>query len=346
MVATSIEAEIPVTNDRVRCILCKELRLPAEMHSVNVCLVCYEAKRARNAGKPKPKNRPENNQKSIQTKGLGWKDRPEGPVRRPDSEYLKAISCKSIGASDTENASIDNGSHESEAEDSIRVSETGKESIAIDLRKTESVNSLRVSDTENVAKDCGSEKPMPCDGNIVSDTERELSISNLKEPACIESIRASGTRKKLIDTDNHDTVAGDGIKVFETQRIAALEESLGITNDALATAFRRIAALEEQIQRLSPVIEKEDARRNAAGLQKLRDDLHALLRDRMKKTQINGIYIHSLYGPNGRKGGKLGISKMQAYRLRDACRSDDRFKVEKAENQRGNWSIRLNLLMK
>jgi hypothetical protein len=65
----------------------------------------------------------------------------------------------------------------------------------------------------------------------------------------------------------------------------------------------------------------------------------------MEKSHANGIYVHSLYGKNGRRGGKLNISKMQAFRLRDACRGDDRFRVEKTENQQGNWAILLNVRM-
>ena len=138
--------------------------------------------------------------------------------------------------------------------------------------------------------------------------------------------------------------ANDGIRVSDTSLIE-LERALGIANECLANALRRIRALEEKLEKLSPVIEKEEAKRDAAGLQKLRDDLFKLLRERMEKSHTNGIYVHSLYGKNGRRGGKLNISKMQAFRLRDACRGDDRFKVEKTENQQGNWAILLNIRM-
>lgn len=194
-------------------------------------------------------------------------------------------------------------------------------------------DSIRVSDTD----------PQPTD-DVQKDTPATLPITE-------DSIRVSDTASNIVSETKPQSIicdpkpkASDGIRVSDT-RLIELERALGIANESLASALRRIRALEEKLEKLSPVIEREEAKRDAAGLQKLRDDLFKLLRERMEKSHTNGIYVHSLYGKNGRRGGKLNISKMQAFRLRDACRGDDRFRVEKTENRQGNWAILLNIHM-
>jgi len=106
--------------------------------------------------------------------------------------------------------------------------------------------------------------------------------------------------------------------------------------------LQRIAILEEKTV---PVVERGGVKNDSDSMEKLRSDLYGILKERYEKKKVNGIYVKSLYGPNGRIGGMLGVSKATAWRLREACRLDKRFRVEKADNQKGNWTIRLNLYM-
>jgi len=115
-----------------------------------------------------------------------------------------------------------------------------------------------------------------------------------EKPDRIDGIRVSETKPQSIIYDTKTTTE-DGNRVTDT-RLTELEHVLGATNESLAYAIRRIRVLEEKLEKLSPVIEKEEAKRDAAGLQKLRDDLYKLLRERMEKSHTNGIYVHSLYG--------------------------------------------------
>ena len=254
------------------------------------------------------------------------------------------------------------------AEDGIRISDTDPQltdNVQKDTLATIPIteDGIRVSDTSgNIVSETKPQsiicnpRPKAEDGIRISDTDPQLTDNVQKDtlatiPITEDGIRVSDTSGNIVSETKPQSIicnprpkAEDGIRVSET-RLIELERAIGFANESLATALRRIRALEEKIEKLSPVIEKEEAKRDAAGLQKLRDDLFKLLRERMDKTHTNGIYVHSLYGKNGRRGGKLNISKMQAFRLRDACRGDDRFRVEKTENQQGNWAILLNVHM-
>lgn len=126
------------------------------------------------------------------------------------------------------------------------------------------------------------------------------------------------------------------------KRLDAIEKSQEETNELLAQGLKRIAILENNV---SPIIETYRNKKSNNGMKKLRDDLFAILVERHNKTRHNGIYVKSLYGPKGRPGGKLKISKATAWRLKESCRIDKRFKVEKAETQKGGWLIRLNLYL-
>lgn len=299
--------------------------------------MCYEAIRARNRGKPKPKK---NNHKIIKRNAMGWVEREEKPTRLiDDSELAKMIIL---------DRAVDSGVlTDSISSDGFRVSETDNHPFDAENERPDSKDGIRVTDPNNQLNDSDSPKTITEDGNRVSetvntpnDTDRRIPDEKLDR---IDGIRVSETKPQSIICDT-ETITEDGNRVTGT-RLAELEHVLGATNESLAYALRRIRVLEEKLEKLSPVIEKEEAKRDAAGLQKLRDDLYKLLRERMEKNHTNGIYVHSLYGKNGRRGGKLNISKMQAFRLRDACRGDDRFRVEKADNQRGNWAILLNIHM-
>ena len=126
------------------------------------------------------------------------------------------------------------------------------------------------------------------------------------------------------------------------KRLDAIEKSQEETNELLAQGLKRIAILENND---SPIIEKYRNKKSNNGMKKLRDDLFAILVERHKRTQHNGIYVKPLYGPKGRPGGKLKISKATAWRLKESCRIDKRFKVEKSETLKGGWLIRLNLYL-
>lgn len=260
------------------CILCKEAKPASEMHSPEVCQHCYEAKMARNAGKPKKITRPKQ-------------------LSRIDEDYSKMLSEASFRVSDTERKPLDNGFKKSEASDGLRVPGTGKKPIAVDFKNIESADGSPIIGTlePSTDNDCG--KANVVNGSIVP------------EPLA---------------------------------RIESLEKTVLEQAELIALALRRIKILEGKGASVDGSRVPETG---ANGLEKLRDDLHGILKDRYERTKTNGIYVHSLYGPNGRVGGKLKISKVQAYRLRDACRLDTRFRVEKAENVNGNWIIKLNLFI-
>ena len=376
-IIVSENIEVPVVDGKIQCIRCKGWKLPDEMHFKDrTCQACYETIQARNQGKPKPK---ENSRKIIKRNGMGWVERVEKPRRVVgDSELAKMIileraadnsispepiTSDGISVLETNNQPTNNDSLKPIIEGGIIVSETTSnivseteaQSAKFPL-KTEAFDGITVSDTKNNCADSDYSKPIAKNGITVSDTDPQLVDDVQKDaPATIpiteDGIRVSGTAGNIVSETKSQSIicdpkpkTNDGIRVSDT-RLTELERALGIANESIANALRRIRALEEKLEKLSPVIEKEEAKRDAAGLQKLRDDLFKLLRERMDKTHTNGIYVHSLYGKNGRRGGKLNISKMQAFRLRDACRGDDRFRVEKTENQQGNWAILLNVHM-
>jgi len=229
----------------------------------------------------------------------------------------------------------------------IEQNERPRRQVDAKIAKQIAADGYIVSETGDKLDDTHSKKSASSESNIVSDTGKKPSLKDLEKSVHIDGIRVSETENNCADNDYPKSIAENGIRVSDTEgRLDELERALGATNESLANALRKIRALEEKLEKLSPIIEKEEAKRDASGLQKLRDDLFKLLRERMEKSHTNGIYVHSLYGKNGRRGGKLNISKMQAFRLRDACRGDDRFKVEKTENQQGNWAILLNIHMR
>jgi len=376
-IIVSENIEVPVVDGKIQCIRCRDWKLPGEMHFKDrICQACYETIRARNRDKPKPKK---NNSKIIKKNAMGWVERNEKPTRVVgDSELAKMIILEraadisispepitgdGISVSDINNQPTNDDSLKPIIEGGIIVSETTSNIVseteaqsAKFPSKTEAFDGITVSDTKNNCADNDYSKPIAKNGIIVSDTDPQSTDDVQKDtratmPITEDGIRVSDTASNIVSDIESQSIrcdpkpkANDGIRVSDT-RLIEIERALGIANESLANALRRIRTLEEKLEKLSPVIEKEEAKRNAAGLQKLRDDLFKLLRERMEKTHTNGIYVHSLYGKNGRRGGKLNISKMQAFRLRDACRGDDRFRVEKTENQQGNWAILLNIRM-
>jgi hypothetical protein len=174
---------------------------------------------------------------------------------------------------------------------------------------------------------------------MVSETNKGSTDNHLRKAIDGDGSKVSETSDMVIDTGYVKSTSVDCSRVSEMQ----IMEMIGDTNELLADCIRRIRILEAKI---SSVIEEYEPNRDAPGLEKLRNDLFKILQDRYEKTQQNGIYVKNLYGPNGRKGGKLHISKSHAWRLRESCREDSRFKIEKADNKRGNWLIRLNFFMK
>ena len=267
--------------------------------------------------------------------------------------------------SETENTPSDADLIESICEGSFIVSETEIKAPATDYERSNNVNGLGVTETNNGLAEIDPEKPVCTDGIEVSDTDNEFNEIEIdktvsrgsnrvsetgtrsltldpEKPVCPNGIKVSDTKARTLDSNNEKSIMENSIRVSDT-RIDKLEALVASQSELLAGALRRIRFLEE---RVGPMIEKEDAKRNRAGLKKLRDSLEALLKKKYVKNRIDAVYVSDLYGPNGRKGGKLGISKMQAFRLRDACRTDDRFRVEKAENKSGKWLIRLNQRIK
>jgi len=273
-----------------------------------------------------------------------------------DNDYPRPIAKNGIRVTETKDNCADNDYPGPIAPNGIRVTETKDNCGDNDYPRTIAANGIRVTETKSNCGDNDYPRTIAANGIRVSDTDPQSTDDVQKDtlatiPITEDGIRVSDTSSNIVsDTESQSiicdpkTKANDGIRVSDT-RLIELERALGIANETLANALRRIRALEEKLEKLSPVIEKEEAKRDSAGLQKLRDDLFKLLRERMEKSHTNGIYVHSLYGKNGRRGGKLNISKMQAFRLRDACRGDDRFRVEKTENQQGNWAILLNIRM-
>ena len=296
-----------VRERKVACNRCKQLTLPDDMHSADICLRCYEVLRARNQGKANPKV---NNNLGIKKRNaVGWIEREEEPIR-----------------------SID--------EDDFLVSETSDSSIDINFEKSIDRDSSRVSETNNDSTDNHLfKKPIDKDGSEVSETKNCIYVVDSKKQNDSDGFKVSETSDVEKDTDYRETISRGGSKVSETQMM----EMIGDTNELLADCLRRIRILEEKV---SSVIQEGKSKRDTAGMEKLRNDLFKILQNRYDKTHQNGIYVKSLYGPNGRKGGKLHISKAQAWRLRESCRMDTRFKIEKANNQRGNWLIRLNFFVK
>ena len=313
-IIVSENIEVPVVDGKIQCIRCRDWKLPGEMHSNDrTCQECYEDIRARNKNKPKPKN---DNEKIIKRNAMGWVERVEKPTRVVgDSELAKMIFMERAADRDI-------------------------------LSEPITSDGIRVSETNNQPNDGDSPRQVTEDGVRVADTKERQITSDIDKSITEDGVRVADTKERQIASDINKSITEDGVRVADTkERLSDLELSLSTVQEDLAYALREIASLKRQLGKLSPVIEKEEAKRDAEGLKKLRDELFKLLRERMDKSHTNGIYVHSLYGPNGRPGGKLNISKKQAFRLRDACRGDDRFRVEKANNQRGNWAISLNIHM-
>ncbi|HQE86918.1 MAG TPA: hypothetical protein PLN19_01460 [Methanothrix sp.] len=199
---------------------------------------------------------------------------------------------------------------------------------------------IKVSETEMIPQDNGSAETIPERGNKVSETEDKPTANVHTKTISEKGNKVSGTVDAPADSDNPNTASADGHKVSETgiKVSETQEEWQNRMAEDLAIALRRIKALEEKVQKMAPLLEKEESRRDSEGMKKLRDELFGLLR----KSPNGGVYISNLHGPHGQKGGRLGISKAQAFRLRDACRMDDRFRVMKAENSSARWVITLN----
>ena len=184
-------------------------------------------------------------------------------------------------------------------------------------------------------------------GIKVSGTEDKSTANVPTKTISEKGNKVSGTTDnplEFTDNDNHNSESVDGHKVPETgiKVSDTQEEWQNRMAEDLAIALRRIKALEEKVQKMAPLLEKEESRRDSEGMKKLRDELFGLLR----KSPNGGVYVSNLHGPHGQKGGRLGISKTQAFRLRDACRMDDRFRVMKAENSSAKWKIILNKTIK
>ena len=231
--------------------------------------------------------------------------------------------------------------------DGFRVSETNDRPTNNDSPKTMTEGGFMVSET--TCKTNGRANRLPeelsdcIDGSRVSETNNHPSDMGIGKPESKDGFRVSETNDRPTNNDSPKPIAKRSFTVSDLQKqIADLEKHCGEQAEMLAKALRRIAALEAKT---APAIEKDDAKRDSDGMEKLRNDLYGILKEQYEKRKINGIYVKSLYGPNGRNGGVLGVSKATAWRLREACRLDKRFRVEKADNQRGNWTIRLNLYM-
>ena len=249
--------------------------------------------------------------------------------------------------SETNNHPSDMGIGKPESKDGFRVSETNDRPTNNDSPKTMTDGGFMVSET--TCKTNGRANRLPeelsdcIDGSRVSETNNHPSDMGIGKPESKDGFRVSETNDRPTNNDSPKPIAKRSFTVSDLQKqIADLEKHCGEQAEMLAKALRRIAALEAKT---APAIEKDDAKRDSDGMEKLRNDLYGILKEQYEKRKINGIYVKSLYGPNGRNGGVLGVSKATAWRLREACRLDKRFRVEKADNQRGNWTIRLNLYM-
>jgi len=192
---------------------------------------------------------------------------------------------------------------------------------------------------------------------VMRDFKIEFKPGEAIKPTSRVSFRVSETNPKPVQADKNmiippdlsDQVDTTLLKALESseigkiilKRLDALETSQEDTNELSSQALKRIAILENNV---SSII-RDKNKKSHNGMKKLRDDLFAILKERHNKTQRNGIYVKSLYGPKGRPGGKLRISKATAWRLKESCRIDNRFKVEKSETLKGGWLIRLNLYL-
>ena len=127
------------------------------------------------------------------------------------------------------------------------------------------------------------------------------------------------------------------------KRLDAIEKSQEETNELLAQGLKRIAILENNV---SPIIEKYKNKKSDNGMKKLRDDLFAILKERHNKTQRNGIYVKSLYGPKGRPGGKLKISKATAWRLKESCRVDNTIQSREIRDSEGRLADQAQFIFK
>jgi len=362
-IIVSENIEVPVVDGKIQCIRCKGWKLPGEMHFKDrTCQACYEAIRARNRDKPKPKK---NNSKIVKKNAMGWVERVEKPEQIVNDRELaqilsleqaadkgilpETITGDGFTVSETDNQLTDDGSPKPIARGGFTVSETTYNPTDRANRLPEKLSDCRdgftVSETDNQLTDNGSPKPITEGGFTVSETINHPSDIVIGEHEGIDGFTVSETDNQLTDNGSPKPITEGGFTVSETvllKRIADLEKHCEAQAGLLAKALRRIAALEEKTV---PVIEKEDVKRDSEGMEKLRNDLHGILKEQYEKRKINGIYVKNLYGPNGRNGGVLGVSKATAWRLREACRLDKRFRVEKADNQRGNWAIRLNLYL-
>ena len=193
--------------------------------------------------------------------------------------------------------------------------------------------------------------PLMEDFKIEIDPKKAISVMSARVP---ETIKAENllTKKNLIKIpDNNDEkfaqilieISQINEKLSQIDsRLIAIEATLEDIAFDQAQIKKRLTQLE---QKTIPIIKIQDEKQNNPGFKKLRDELLSLLQERHAKTQNNGIYVKDLYGPKGRPGGKLNISKAAAFRLKDYCRADKRFKIERSNTQSGEWLIRLNLYM-
>jgi len=383
-IIVSENIEVPVVDGKIQCIRCRDWKLPGEMHFKDrICQACYETIRARNRDKPKPKKNNskiikknamgwiERNEKPTRVVGDSELAKMIILERATDRDILpEPITCDGFRVSETNNHPSDAENGKPESEDGFRVSETNDRPINNDSSKpkaeggftvsettcdtndranrlpeelSDCIDGFRVSETNNHPSDMGIGKPESKDGFRVSETNNHPSDAENGKTESKDGFRVSETNDRPTNNDSSKPKAEGGFTVSDLQKqITDLEKHCGEQAEMLAKALRRIAALEEKTV---PAIEKDDAKRDSDGMEKLRNDLHGILKEQYEKRKINGIYVKSLYGPNGRNGGVLGVSKATAWRLREACRLDKRFRVEKADNQKGNWTIRLNLYM-
>ncbi len=175
------------------------------------------------------------------------------------------------------------------------------------------------------------------DGTRVSETIKPENLLTKKDLIKIPDNNDDKFAQILID------IAQINGKISQIDsRLIEIETTLEDIAFDQAQIKRRLTQLE---QKTIPIIKIQDEKQNNTGLKKLRDELLSLLQERHAKTQNNGIYVKDLYGPKGRPGGKLNISKAAAFRLKDYCRIDKRFKIERSNTQSGEWLIRLNLYM-
>ena len=221
--------------------------------------------------------------------------------------------------------------------DQIKIRNVGKPKSKIRPKKAEKRNGAGwIERTE--------ELPLMEDFKIEIDPKKAISVMSARVPETIKPENLL-TKKDLIKIpdNNDDKFAQILIEISQiNEKLSQIDKTLEDFALDIAQIKQRLNKLE---QKMFPIIEIQEEKQKNPGMDKLRDELFVFLQERHTKTQNNGVYVKSLYGPHGRPGGKLNISKSTAQRLKKSCLVDKRFKIEKSNTQTGEWLIRLNLYM-